>query len=63
MKSNKANIPTLRAALRTASKAARLKAFRKGLPVAVSRGGKVVFIYKDNKEIPLKTPKRQPAIK
>lgn len=52
MKSSSAtHSTTLKAAIRTAAKSARLKAFRKGLPVAISRNGKVFFVYKGNKEI------------
>lgn len=44
-------IISFKAAVRTAAKAARRKAFRKGLPVAISKNGKVVFIYKDKREV------------
>jgi hypothetical protein len=44
-------IISLRAAIRTAAKVARRRAFRKGLPVAISRNGKVVFVYKDKREV------------
>ncbi len=56
MKDATANKPTLRASLRTASRAARRKAFRKGLPIAVSKNGKVVFVYKDNREVIIHSP-------
>ena len=45
------NISLLQQAIRTAARAARRKAFRKGLPVAVSKNGKVVNIYKDKTEV------------
>ena len=45
------HLSSFRAALRTAARAARRKAFRKGQPIAISRNGKVVFIYKNNQEI------------
>lgn len=47
------NISSFRAALRTAARAARRKAFRKGLPIAISKNGKVFFVYKDRREVPL----------
>ncbi|HKO81523.1 MAG TPA: hypothetical protein VJU78_14060 [Chitinophagaceae bacterium] len=45
------NLSSFRAAIRTAARAARRKAFRKGQPVAISRNGKVVFVYKNKREI------------
>ena len=45
------NISSFRTAIRTAAKVARRKAFRKGLPVAISRNGKIIFVYKDNREV------------
>lgn len=44
------DIISFRAAVRTVSRAARRKAFRKGLPVAITKNGKVVFVYKDKSE-------------
>ena len=41
---------SFRAAVRTVARAARRKAFRKGLPVAITKNGKVVFVYKDKSE-------------
>jgi hypothetical protein len=51
-----ADITSFRVAIRTAARVARRKAFRKGLPVAISRNGKVVFVYKDNSEITDNSP-------
>ena len=45
------NIASFRASSKTAAKVARMRAFRKGLPVAISRDGKVFLVYKDNTEI------------
>lgn len=45
------DILSFKAAIRTVSKAARRNAFRKGLPVAISKNGKVVFVYKDKLEV------------
>ena len=45
------DISSLRAAIRTAAKVARRRAFRKGLPIAISRDGKVILIYKDKREV------------
>jgi hypothetical protein len=42
---------SFKAAVRTAARAARRRAFRKGLPVAISKNGKVVFVYKDKSEV------------
>jgi DNA integrity scanning protein DisA with diadenylate cyclase activity len=42
---------SFRAAIRTAARVARRRAFRKGLPIAISRNGKVILIYKDNSEV------------
>jgi DNA integrity scanning protein DisA with diadenylate cyclase activity len=42
---------SFRAAIRTAARVARRRAFRKGFPVAISKNGKVVFVYKDNREV------------
>jgi len=50
-KGSSADVSSFRAVLRTAAKAARRKAFRKGLPIAVSKNGKVIFIYKGNREV------------
>jgi len=47
------NISSFRVALRTAARAARRKAFRKGFPIAISKNGKVFFVFKDNREVPL----------
>jgi hypothetical protein len=44
-------IVSFRAAIRTAAGVARRRAFRKGLPVAISRNGKVIFVYKDKREV------------
>ena len=63
MKNVSVNKPTLRTALKTAARAARRKAFRKGFPVAVSRNGKVVFIYKDNTEVVVETQAIKPRVK
>jgi len=41
---------SLRDALRTASKSARRKAFKKGLPVAISKNGQIFFVYKNREE-------------
>jgi hypothetical protein len=49
-KGSTADIISFRAAIRTAAKVARRRAFRKGLPVAISRNGKVIFVYKDKRE-------------
>lgn len=45
------HLSSFRAAIRTAARAARRKAFRKGQPVAISKDGKVVFVYKNNQEV------------
>lgn len=45
------DITSFRAAIRTAARVARRRAFRKGLPVAISKNGKVVFVFKDKSEI------------
>lgn len=45
------DLNSFRAAIRTAARVARTRAFRKGLPVAISKNGKVVFVYKDNREV------------
>jgi hypothetical protein len=45
------NLSSLRSAVRSASIAARRKAFRKGLPVGVSKNGKIFLLYKDKKEV------------
>ena len=45
------NISSFRAAVRTAARVARRRAFRKGLPVAISKNGKVVFVYKNKEEV------------
>ena len=45
------DISSFREAVKTVATAARKKAFRKGLPVAISKNGKVVFVYKDKKEV------------
>ena len=45
------DILSFKAAIKTVSKAARRKAFRKGLPVAISKNGKVVFVFKDKREV------------
>lgn len=37
-------------AIKGAAKNARLKAFRKNMPVAVSKNGEVYLIYKNNRE-------------
>jgi len=59
MKNGSANsISSFRAAIRSAARAARKKAFRKGMPIAISRNGKVFIIYKDNTEIELSSPDR-----
>ncbi len=42
---------TFRAAIRGAARAARRKAFRNNMPVAITKNGKVVFIYKDKREV------------
>jgi len=42
---------TFRAAIRGAASAARRKAFRNNMPVAITKNGKVVFIYKDKREV------------
>lgn len=39
-----------KAAIRGAAKAARSKAFRKNLPVAISKDGAVYLVYKDKRE-------------
>ncbi len=44
------DISSFRNAIRTAARVARRRAFRKGLPVAISKNGKVVFVYKNNHE-------------
>ena len=44
-------LTSLRAAIRTAARVARRRAFRKGLPVAISKNGRVLFVYKDNREV------------
>ncbi len=44
-------LTSFRAAIRTAAIVARRRAFRKGLPVAISRNGKVVFVYKNSEEV------------
>lgn len=44
------DIVSFKAAVRTIARAARRKAFRKGLPVAITKNGKVVFVYKDKSE-------------
>jgi len=44
------SIASFRASIRTAARSARRKAFRKGLPVAISKNGKVIFVYRNNKE-------------
>ncbi len=49
-KTTTSELSSFRAAIKTATKAARQKSFRKGFPVAVSKNGKVVLIYKDNRE-------------
>ena len=36
--------------IRGAAKAARRKAFKKNLPVAISKDGEVFLVYKDNRE-------------
>lgn len=52
MKNSSVNsLSSFRAAIKTASKAARRKAFRKGLPVAISRNGQIVLVYKDREVI------------
>ncbi len=43
--------PYLQNAIRIAARGARRKAFNRGFPVAVSKKGKVVLIYKDNREV------------
>lgn len=50
---------SLKNALRTVARSARRQAFRKGLPIAVTRDQKVVFIYKDNKSSPGLSSKRK----
>ncbi len=44
------DLTSLRVAIRTAARVARRRAFRKGLPVAISKNGRVLFVYKDNRE-------------
>jgi hypothetical protein len=51
MKNGKTHISSFRTAIRTAARVARRRAFRKGLPVAISRNGKVFFVYKDKREV------------
>lgn len=46
-----------KSALRGAAKAARRKAFRKNMPVAISKDGAVYLIYKDKREEKL-TPEK-----
>ncbi len=41
---------SFKAAVKTVAQSARRSAFRKGLPVAISKDGKVVLVYKDNRE-------------
>ena len=45
------DLTSLRDAIRTAARVARRRAFRKGLPVAISKNGRVLFVYKDNREV------------
>lgn len=45
------DITSFRVAIRTAARVARRRAFSKGLPVAISKNGKVVFVYKDKSEV------------
>jgi DNA integrity scanning protein DisA with diadenylate cyclase activity len=49
-------ISSFRTAIRTAARVARRRAFRKNLPVAISRNGKVVFVYKNNEEVTANSP-------
>lgn len=63
MKSASIHKSTLRNALKTAALAARRKAFRKGYPVAISRNGKVIFIYKDNTEVIVESPTKKSTVK
>lgn len=49
-KETTADILSFRAVVRTAARAARRRAFRKGFPVAISKNGKVLFVYKDKRE-------------
>lgn len=51
MKKASTHTLTFRGAVKTAARSARLRAFRRGLPVAISRNGKVVLIYKNKREI------------
>lgn len=49
--SSATDISSFRSAIRTAARAARRRAFRRGFPVAISKNGKVVFVYKDKREV------------
>jgi hypothetical protein len=42
---------SFRTVIRTAARVARRRAFSKGFPVAISKNGKVVLIYKDKREV------------
>ncbi|MDZ4809675.1 MAG: hypothetical protein SGI96_15615 [Bacteroidota bacterium] len=55
MKNESTNLSSFRAAIRSAARVARRRAFRKGLPVAISKNGNVVFVYKDNREVIVKS--------
>lgn len=58
MKKNPGNsLTSFRAALRSAARAARRTAFRKGKPIAVSKDGKVLIVYKDKKEVEFSSDK------